>query len=248
MDNNLLEIQNLDIFIKNNPILLNINLKIEKGEFIFLKGANGSGKTTFLNVLSGMNKEGNYSIQGKILFNNEYDILSLSVKNMHLYRRQRHFLEQTGPDFDTTVLRKFYDIVEIIFPGQLKERDIYDFLENYNAKSMFPGINYEKLLRKKISSMSEGQKKMISILAGFMRAQYVKLLIADEPLNHLDSNNIKKIIDLFKVFRKKYPDLSIIITTHCQAFPQPDKFLVINNKNIKPSPVSYQHYDCYNLM
>ena len=174
MENKLLEIKKLDISINDISILSNINLTIQKGDFVFLKGANGSGKTTFLNVLSGINKDGNYRINGEILFNSEYDILALFGENMHLYRRQRHYIEQTCPDFGSTVLQKFYDIVKIIFPGNLKENDIYVFFDEHNVKQIFPDISYDKLLKRKMASLSEGQKKMVSILAGFMRAQYTK--------------------------------------------------------------------------
>ena len=54
--NNLLIIDNLSLWIKNEPVLKNINLNIEKGEIVLLCGKSGSGKSALASVLSGYYK------------------------------------------------------------------------------------------------------------------------------------------------------------------------------------------------
>ena len=246
MDNVLLNIDNLSVSIKKYDILKNINLQINNGDFVFLKGSNGSGKTTFLNVLSGLNLDGNYDIKGNIFFNGKY-----SIFDSESYRRQIYYIEQVDRDFDSSVFNKISLIMEPI-PSykSLSVNDIFDdtlsFIEKYKINEYFPGKNMKDILKRKTKQLSEGQRKIISLLSGFMRSRYMKILIADEPLNHLDSGNIKKTIDLFTKFRSDFPELAVIITTHCQAFPEPTKYLLLKDKQLFTSPVPYRHYDCFN--
>jgi ABC-type multidrug transport system ATPase subunit len=244
MDNIILDINNLTVSINKSIILSDISFQINKGDFVFLKGANGSGKTTFLNVLSGKNKDGKYIVNGNIIFNNEYNILNSDCSDA--YRKQRHFIEQIDYDFGDTVFDRFRTTMNSVLPYALSIQDIFEFFNRYNIIDYFINWNVEQILKKKIGSLSEGQKKIISIISGFMRAQYMKILIVDEPLNHLDSGNIKKTIDLFTEFHSIFPELAIIITTHCQAFPEPTKYLLLKDKNIISSPLIYHQYDCFN--
>jgi ABC-type multidrug transport system ATPase subunit len=244
MDNNILSVNNLTVSINKSIILSNISLRINKGDFIFLKGSNGSGKTTFLNVLSGKNQDGKYAVNGNIIFNNEYNIINSNRSDE--YRRQKHFIEQIEHDFGETVFDKFYITMNGVLSNSLSTQDILTFFNKYHINDYFEDQSIKHILKRKLYSLSEGQKKIVSLISGFMRAQYMKILIADEPLNHLDSGNIKKTIDLFTGFRSMFPELAIIITTHCQAFPEPTKYLLLKDKNIFSSPAAYHQYDCFN--
>jgi ABC-type multidrug transport system ATPase subunit len=242
---NIIDVKNLSIYIKNTAILSGINLTIESGDFIFLKGDNGSGKSTFLNVLANYNPPDiNYKVTGSIIFDN-HDILT--VDDPFLFRQQIYYIQQKPEDSDQTVFQKFQTVMNIVHP--VTEDDVKNFLHETDILSDFSNknteITAEKLLKRKFARLSEGQKKLLEALAGIMRAQYMKLLLIDEPLNHLDMGNVKKIINLFTNLRKKNPDLAIIITTHCQAFPEPTKYLVAGDGNIKLSRVEYIHYACF---
>jgi ABC-type multidrug transport system ATPase subunit len=242
---NIIDIKNLSIYIKDAAILSNINLTIESGDFIFLKGDNGSGKSTFLNVLADYNPPNiNYKVTGSIIFENQ-DILT--IDDPFLFRQQIYYIQQKPEDSDQTVFQKFQTVMNIVHP--ITENDVKNFLHETDILPVFSNKNVEitpdKLLKRKFAQLSEGQKKLLEILSGIMRAQYMKLLLIDEPLNHLDTGNIKKVINLFTDLRKKNPQLAIIITTHCQAFPKPTKYLVANTGNIKISQVEYIHYACF---
>jgi len=78
-----------------------------------------------------------------------------------------------------------------------------------------------------------------------MRTGTMDILFIDEPLNHLDSGNIKTVIDLLQKLKKERPELAIMLTTHCQAFPEPTVFLHITNGQLIQSPVPYIHYNCF---
>jgi ABC-type multidrug transport system ATPase subunit len=247
----LLSVDNLSVSVDKYEILNNINLQINHGDFIFLKGSNGSGKTTFLNVLSCFNPDGKYVINGSISFNGEYNILD--SKYSENYLKQKTYIEQVDPNLHILGM----SVLEIISLSigsissyeSLSRNDIFNdilsFFDKYKINEYFPDKNMEKILKSKAKHLSEGQKKIISLLSGLMRSQYTKILIADEPLNHLDSSNIKKTIDLFAKFRSDFSELAIIITTHCQAFPEPTKYWLLKDKQITISPVPYRHYDCF---
>jgi len=247
----LLSVKNLSVSVKNFEILKNLNLQINNGDFIFLKGQNGSGKTTFLNVLSLYNPGGEYAIKGNISFNGEYNILNTKYSDSYL--RQRTFIEQVDPFLSmpgTSVFEKFFSLIGSI-PSykSLSKNDVFNdalsFIDKYKISEYFPGRSMKDVLNARTRHLSEGQRKIISLLSGFMRSRHMKILIADEPLNHLDSGNIKKTIDLFAKFRSDFPELALIITTHCQAFPEPTKYLLLKDKQLFPSPVPYRQYDCF---
>jgi ABC-type multidrug transport system ATPase subunit len=242
MDKIILSVENLSVFIDDYEILRSINLQINNGDFIFLKGPNGSGKTTFLDVLSCLNREGKYAIKGSISFNGE-NILNANYSGSYL--KQRHYIEQVEYDFGMHVEDKIKTTMKSIPSYEFSINDIFSFIEKYKINEYFPGKNMKDIIKSKTKNLSEGQRKIISLLSGFMRSQYMKILIADEPLNHLDSSNIKKTIDLFTKFRSDFPELAVIITTHCQAFPEPTKYWLLKDKQIIPSPVPYHYYDCF---
>ena len=79
--NLLLEISNLNVYLKNNKIINNLNLDIPLGETHLIMGPNGVGKSTLANILIGNHKD--YEIEGKITYNG-LNLLSLSQEDIAL--------------------------------------------------------------------------------------------------------------------------------------------------------------------
>jgi ABC-type multidrug transport system ATPase subunit len=127
--------------------------------------------------------------------------------------------------------------------------DIKLFLHNHKITDLISSIHLDELRRRKISSFSEGQKRIIEIFAGIMRSECdsVKLLLIDEPFNHLDVKNIAKVVELIDNMRKKKPDLAIITTTHCQAFSDDSKIksYIVAENTILPAELPYQQGKCF---
>jgi ABC-type cobalamin/Fe3+-siderophores transport system ATPase subunit len=242
---NILDIQDISVSINGTVIISDVNVTIKTGDFIFLKGSNGSGKSTLFNVLARYNPEGKYRINGKIICQDNLDILLIKEKDIHNYLRQIYYIQQETRDAGETVFQRFSNVMLDISAHKISENDVIGFFNECDVLNVFHGLRPEKLLHRKLSTFSEGQKKLIEILAGVMRAPFMKILLADEPLNHLDTGNIKKVIELFSNLRKTNPDLAIIMTTHCQAFPAPTKYLKIQSGILKESSVPYRHYDCF---
>ncbi|AFX73980.1 ATP-binding cassette domain-containing protein [Mesomycoplasma hyorhinis] len=76
-----ISIKNLNYKIEDRILFNNLNLEIQKGKKYLLKGANGSGKSTFSRILLGIEKE----FKGQILINNKYDIKKLKPDSINEY-------------------------------------------------------------------------------------------------------------------------------------------------------------------
>jgi ABC-type cobalamin/Fe3+-siderophores transport system ATPase subunit len=257
----LLEIDALNILIKekaartasNKLILSDVNITINKGDFIFLKGNNGSGKSTFLNILARYTPpRTTYCVSGKCAYygngiKNKFDIFTPNV-DMQWYRQQVCYIEQTRM-IKENILQYFYRIMSPI-KDNISKDDIKLFLYDHEITKIIGGISSDELLHKKISSFSEGQKRIIEILAGIMRSECesIKLLLIDEPFNHLDVKNTVMIVKSIYDLRKKKPEMVIISTTHCQAFSDDDnkiKSYIVADNTITPSQLPYQQGKCF---
>lgn len=236
--NKLLSAENVSIFIGNISILRDVNLTISAGDFIFLKGKNGSGKSILLKTLAHQAHTTPCTIIGNIYYKNAL------ITDVQAYRRKIYFIPQIQEDYGESVLERFFEVMNVLHDPVSKEM-VTHFLETHMFNSLFPNYTIAKLLIKKYGALSEGQKKIIDILCGIMRAGTMDILFIDEPLNHLDSGNIKNIIDLLQKLRQEHPNLAIMMTTHCQAFPEPSVFLHIDNQQVMPSPLPYIHYNCF---
>ena len=162
---------------KNNFILKDINLSLEKGEFVLVKGPSGSGKTTLLFLC------------GSLLFPNNGTIsfsgIQSSKDNELKFRSQIGFVFQDPILFENeTVMNNFFimgrwngvDLREI-------ERKSTLLLSNYGM------IEFQNQF---IRNLSGGQKQRISLISALILNP--KLLLLDEPLGSIDSDNKNIII------------------------------------------------------
>lgn len=190
-----IEIKNLNFNYKNNVGLSNINLFIKHPSFFIITGKSGSGKSTFLNILSGLQKPHS----GEISFylgNSDKKKPSISFLN------QEHYI------YDCT-------ISENIAFGIDKEKIDFKLLEKVSkAAGIFDYINsldkkYEENVGENGSKLSIGQKQRIALA----RALYFKpdILILDEPTSGLDKKNEEQIIETIIKLSNK---ITIIMSTH----------------------------------
>jgi len=244
MENEIIAAKGLTVCINGeSPVLLDVNIAIHEGDFVFLKGANGSGKTTLLNVLSCYTPLGrSYNVDGKIIFAGKTNILENADNQW--YKTEISYVQQNILCYNESVLAVFLTAMTGI--KDVSRQDILQWLSRDSIKPLLP-INAKKLLETRTASLSEGQRKIVNILAGIMRAEYCKLLIIDEPLNHLDSYNVKEVIELIASLKRFNTGIATIITTHCQAFPEPTQYLIVKNGHIQQSQNKYIQYQCYNL-
>ena len=201
----IIKIENVNLWYeKGKPIevhaLKNINLEIEKGDYVAFFGPSGCGKTTMLYSISGIDR----FQEGRVLINDR-DISMLSNQELAIFR-------QTG--------------IGIVFQ-QFNLVPSLSVLKNVALPMLFVGISSEKaesearklLERLNLTTLSEhfpyelsgGQQQRVGIARAL--ANNPPIIIADEPLGNLDSVNAKIVLEFLKELNEK-DGRTIIMVTH----------------------------------
>lgn len=180
------------------PVLKNISFTIDKGDFIFLTGPSGAGKTTLIKML--ILQE--YPTKGEITFEN-VPIHRLPQKLIPMYRRTLGVVFQDYKLLDNkTVFENIAFVLEILNRNPKEISDtVYKLLELVNLKdraNLFP------------KQLSGGEKRRVVIARAI--ANNPKLLIADEPTGDLDNDNSDRIVEILLKIHQS--GTSIVMTTH----------------------------------
>lgn len=200
--------------------LKNINLKIDKGEFIGLIGHTGSGKSTLIQHMNGLIK----ATSGKIYYNGEdiymknYNMRSLRSKVGLVFQYPEHQL------FETTVFK------DVNFgPKNLGLDKLEADLRTYDALKMV-GIG-EDLLEASPFELSGGQKRRVAI-AGIL-AMRPEVLVLDEPTAGLDPRGKDEILDQIARLHRE-SNITVILVTHSMedVAKHVDRILVMNHGSV----------------
>ena len=227
----ILEVKNLTLLQPN--LFNNVNFSLYKGDFSIVLGGNGSGKTTFLKIVTGAT----YGL--KIVDNYEIKYngrLLKTTDDFQYFRREICFIEQKDDndnfDYSTPYEEVFYSVANInsnINKKQLKEKVV----------NLFDYFQVKNIMHKKIKVLSGGQKRLVSIMAGLIRDD-AKLFLIDEPINNLDTKNAILVSNYITNLHKRNPSSAIMLVTHCRMFPKVSKAYEIINKQIVKSEYKYQ--------
>ncbi len=201
----MIEVRNLTKHYEfgNVTALKGINLSFEGGKFYVISGASGSGKTTFLNLLSGIDRptKGNVIVDG-------VDLHSLREKELRRYR-----LENFGIVFQFFYLVPYLTGLEnVLLPMRYSKK-----IENpeERARELLKLVNAEHLADKLPEHMSGGEMQRIAIARAL--ANRPKYLFADEPTANLDWENKVRIWELLWKIRKE-ERVTVIVATHERDF------------------------------
>ena len=180
-------------------VLKDINLSVEKGEFISIMGESGSGKTTLLNVISTLDK----ASSGKVTLNGK-DINSIKDKEISKFRR-----EELGFVFqDFNLLNQFDNKDNILLPLVLSNVN-YSIMTERLAK-LSEKVGIKEILEKYPYEISGGQKQRVAITRALITNP--SLLLADEPTGALDSSSSNMILNLFEEINTS--GQTILMVTH----------------------------------
>ncbi|SES38342.1 ABC transporter ATP-binding protein [Psychrobacillus sp. OK032] len=181
-------------------ILKDINLEVEKGEFVSVMGPSGSGKSTLLYNISGMDRITSGSVKFK-----EREISSLKEEELAKIR-----LESMGFIFqDINLLKNLSLIDNVMFPSLVsKEADKSAVYQK--AKELLKMTGIEKLAHNNITQGSGGQLQRVGICRALINNP--DIIFGDEPTGALDSKSTEEIMAILAEINKK--GTTIMLVTH----------------------------------
>ena len=181
-------------------ILKDISLDIYKEDFTVIMGSSGSGKSTFLYSLSGMD-----NVSGGHIFFNDTDLTALSSDELALFRRKH-----CGFVFQQICLVDSMSVMEnVLAAGLLNKCDRDALLEK--AKELLLSVEVEEHTWSKFpSQISGGRAQRVGIVRALINSP--EILFADEPTGSLNSKSGADVLDLFTRFNRS--GQSIIMVTH----------------------------------
>ncbi|MBS1689579.1 MAG: ATP-binding cassette domain-containing protein [Bacteroidetes bacterium] len=197
---NIVSLRNANIYQGTNLVLNNVNFQVGKGEFVYLIGRTGTGKSSLLKTLYGdlYLKEGDGAVAG-------FDLKGLKWQNVPLLRRNLGIVFQ---DFRLLTDRNVYDNLEFVLKATgwkdkvLMKEKIENVLSKVGLKSKGFKMPYE---------MSGGEQQRVDIARALLNNP--KLILADEPTGNLDPDTTDEIMQLlFNICRDYHT--AFIMATH----------------------------------
>lgn len=189
---------------KKIEVLKNVNCSINKSEFVVILGASGSGKTTFLNMIAGLDKPTNGNI-----FVNSQDITSFSMDELSLWRAKN-----IGVIFQSYNLMPFMSAIDnvalpLVFQG-ISKRQRYK-----KAASLLKAVGLKNQVHSSCQLLSGGEQQRVTIARALVNSP--KLILADEPTGDLDTKNADEIVEiLFNLYKEG--DTTVVMATHNLAY------------------------------
>ncbi|CEO09196.1 ABC transporter ATP-binding protein [[Clostridium] sordellii] len=196
----------------------NININIEKGEFVAIIGPSGSGKSTLLHLLGGLER-----LSGGSIKVNEKDISKLRDKELAEYRRK-----EVGFVFQQYNLIPVLNVEENIeLPLMLGNDDI----DEIYISELIDILGLKERKKHLPSQLSGGQQQRVAI--GRALSTKPSIILADEPTGNLDSKTTEEVMELLKKSIKKYNQTLIVITHDQNIAKKADRIINIVDGHIK---------------
>ncbi|WP_041219641.1 ABC transporter ATP-binding protein [Desulfitobacterium dichloroeliminans] len=196
----ILEVKNLSKHFGETQVLNDINLNVERGEFLAIMGQSGSGKSTLLYCISGMDRPSS----GQVVFSGQ-DIARLDDKRISEVR-----LNRMGFIFQHSYLLKNLSIRDnIILPGfksgKLPREQVNQKAEKLMSKTGIAGVGSHD-----IKKVSGGQLQRAAICRALINQP--DILFGDEPTGSLNSSTTKEVMDSINGVNGE--GTTVIIVTH----------------------------------
>ena len=180
-------------------VLKNINLHVEKGEFLAIMGPSGSGKSTMIKILGLLDRD----YEGQFLLNEE-NTKALNDDMLSSLRNEK--IGYVFQDFNLIKRLTIKENIELpmLYGGKSQKecnKRVDELLDTFNLKDkkyVYP------------SQLSGGQQQRISIARALVNNP--EIIIADEPTGALDSKTSEKIMEIFEELNNK--GITIILITH----------------------------------
>lgn len=179
--------------------LRDVDLQIEKGDFVSIVGASGSGKSTLMNILGCLDRptKGSYSLDGTNVENLNDDELAF-VRNKKI-----GFVFQSF-----NLIPRVSSLHNVELPMIYGKADRKTRLES--AQDALKRVGLEDRMDHNPNELSGGQKQRVAIARALV--QKPSIILADEPTGNLDSHSTQEIMDIFKSLNNE--GATVILVTH----------------------------------
>jgi cell division transport system ATP-binding protein len=222
----IIDVRNANIYQGDNLVLQNVNLIVNRGEFVYLVGKTGTGKSSLLKTLYGELplKEGEATVAG-------FDLKQLTWKTVPFLRRTLGVVFQ---DFQLLTDRNVNENLKFVLRAtgwkddKLMNEKIADVLDKVGLKAKGFKMPYE---------MSGGEQQRVDVARALLNSP--KLILADEPTGNLDPETSDEIMSLLFHISRDF-GTAIVMATHdymvIQKFParmvRTEKGMMIDNASI----------------
>lgn len=229
-ENELIKLNSVEKYLTNGynfeHVLKDINLTINKGEFVVIIGPSGSGKTTLLTILSGLDRP----TYGDCLMFNKNTIFLNSKKLTSLRAKHVGYIfQQYGLLGDLTVEDNIKIAIDI-------DKPLISFKKqqnkpHFNIDNLLDSVGMLEYKKQKASTLSGGQAQRIAICRAIVKNP--DILFGDEPTGAIHIDATKQIMNIFQKINQENKT-TIVIVTHNEAITHlADRIIRIESGKIK---------------
>jgi len=217
----MIAVENVTKSYDGKVVLNGLNLMLGKGEFAFLQGRSGCGKTTLLKLLykEVTDYEGQISIDGS----------SIEVTPKYVLRRKM------GVIFQSFQLLERKTVMEnVLLAGEVLGKDIRDMQEE--AERLLQRVGLSDKYQHYPPQLSGGEQQRVAIVRALLNRP--GLLLADEPTGNLDTQTSLEILQLLKELHEE-EKMAMLIVTHSEALMAafPSKTFVMEDGRVYESSI-----------
>jgi cell division transport system ATP-binding protein len=200
MQENIIDLRHVNIYQGNNLVLQDVNFKVQKGEFVYLVGKTGTGKSSLLKTMYGdlRLKEGDGTVVG-------FNLRDMDWKKVPFLRRNLGVVFQ---DFQLLTDRNVNDNLRFVLRAtgwkdeKLMDEKIIDVLDKVGLKAKGFKMPFE---------LSGGEQQRVDVARALLNSP--KLILADEPTGNLDPETSDEIMQLLFHISRDY-GTAIVMATH----------------------------------
>ena len=181
------------------PVLKDVSLTVEEGEYVAIMGPSGSGKTTLMNIIGCLDRptRGTYELAGEnVLKLKDRELSDLRLKSIGFVFQSFHLMPRSTAAENVALPLSYAGVGK----KERKER----------AAKALERVGLGDRIRFKPTQLSGGQKQRVAIARAMVNNP--KLLLADEPTGALDSKSGEQIMELFRKLNEE--GVTVVMITH----------------------------------